>query len=272
MQATVLRELCPDHPLTTNLRALVRKFDHFDMAEVVDFVSVESNAAIKAKSAELACDIDILRSLKKSKIRMPDGNSGFWVIEQKAGQVNWQDVNSLVRPGIIRLFTYQLISRGANGVLFYHWRQSRIGNEKFYGAVLPHHPEGNDRVLKEISQMGEELRMLAPALKGTRVVAETCILFSHDNDWALQQPAQPNKFFNLREHIQLFYNALHDRNIAVDFAKPNEDLSKYPHCFRAVASPALGQRNGHAQTLRSKRRHARGHIQYGPCERTPYCV
>jgi len=235
MQADVLRELCPDHPLTTNLRALQRKFDHFDMAGVVDFVSVESNAAIKARSAELAGEIDLLRSLKKENIRTPDGDTGFWVIEQKAGQVNWQDVNSLVRPGIVRLFTYQLISRGASGVLFYHWRQPRFGNEKFYGAVLPHHIHGNDRVFKEIRQIGEELKMLAPALKDTRVEADACILYSHDNDWALQQPMQPNKFFNLREHIQLIYTALHDRNILVDFARPSEDLSRY----KLVFAPSL---------------------------------
>lgn len=235
MQADILHELCPDAPVTTNLRALQRKFDHFDMAEVVDFVSVESNAAIKAKSAELACDIDILRSLKKENIRTPDGDVGFWVIEQKAGQVNWQDVNSLVRPGIIRLFTYQLISRGASGVLFYHWRQPRIGNEKFYGAVLPHHIRGDDRTFKEVAQVGEELKLLAPALQGTKVDAEVCILYSHDNDWALQQPMQPNRHFSLREHIQLIYTALHDRNIPVDFARPSEDLSKY----RLVFAPSL---------------------------------
>jgi beta-galactosidase len=235
MQADLLHKLCPDHPVTVNLRALTRKFDHFDMANVVDFISVESNAAIKTKSAELSCDIDILRSLKKNDIKTPDGDCGFWVIEQKAGQVNWQDVNSLVRPGFIRLFTYQLISRGACGVLYYHWRQPRIGNEKFYGAVLPHHLEGNTRVYEEISQIGEELKMLAPALKDTKVVPEVCILYSHDNDWALQQPNQPNKFFNLREHIQLIYNALHDRNIPVDFARPTEDLSKY----RLIFAPSL---------------------------------
>ncbi|HSY10241.1 MAG TPA: beta-galactosidase trimerization domain-containing protein, partial [Candidatus Dormibacteraeota bacterium] len=207
----------------------------FDMASVVDFVSMESNAAIKSKCAELSCDIDILRSLKKSDIKMPDGDCGFWVIEQKAGQVNWQDVNSLVRPGFIRLFTYQLISRGASGVLYYHWRQPRIGSEKFYGAILPHHLEGNDRIFKEISQIGEELKMLAPALKDTNVVSDVCILYSHDNDWTLQQPMQPNNFFNLREHIQLIYNALHDRNIQVDFARPTEDLSKY----KIVIAPSL---------------------------------
>ncbi len=235
MQAEVLRELTPDVPLTTNLRALARKFDHFDLAEVLDFVSVESNAAIKAKSAELACDIDMLRSLKKTNIRTPDGDYGFWVIEQKAGQVNWQDVNSLVRPGVIRMFTYQLISRGASGVLYDRWRQPRIGGEQFYGAVLPHHIHTDARVYKEISQIGEELKLLAPALKGTSVVAEACILYSHDNDWALQMPRQPSKYFNLREHIQLIYNALHDRNIQVDFARPTEDLSKY----RLVFAPSL---------------------------------
>ena len=235
MQAGVLRELTPDIPLTTNLRALARKFDHFDLAEVLDFVSVESNAAIKAKSAELACDIDILRSLKKTGVRTPDGDYGFWVIEQKAGQVNWQDVNSLVRPGVIRMFTYQLISRGASGVLYDRWRQPRIGGEQFYGALLPHHIHEDVRVFKEVSQIGEELKLLAPVLKGTTVVAETCILYSHDNDWALQMPRQPSKFFNLREHIQLIYNALHDRNIPVDFARPTEDLSKY----RLVFAPSL---------------------------------
>ena len=55
----------------------------------------------------------MMRSLKKTDIRTPDGDCGFWVIEQKAGNVNWQEVNSLVRPGVVRLFTYQLISRGA---------------------------------------------------------------------------------------------------------------------------------------------------------------
>ncbi len=235
MQAEVLHQLTPGCPVTTNLRPLIHRFDHFDLAEAIDFVSIESTAAIKAKSSELGCEIDMLRSLKKTGIRTPDGDTGFWVMEQKAGNVNWQDVNSLVRPGVLRMFTYQLVSRGATAIVFFRWRQPRFGTEKFHGAILPHHPEGNTRVFKEISQIGEELKILAPALKDTRIVAQTCILFSHDNEWALNQPMQPNKFFNLREHIQLIYNALHDRNIAVDFARPTEDLSQY----KIVFAPSL---------------------------------
>jgi beta-galactosidase len=235
MQADILREITPDRPVTTNLRALRHRFDHFDLAGVLDFVSIESTAAIKAKPAEIACEIDMLRSLKKEGIRTPDGDTGFWVMEQKAGNVNWQDVNSLVRPGVLRMFTYQLISRGANAILFFRWRQPRYGSEQFHGAVLPHNLAGSRRVFDEITRLGEELKILAPALKDTKVTAEACILYSHDNDWVLQQPNPPNKNFSLREHVQLIYNSLHDRNIIVDFARPSEDLSKY----KIVFTPSL---------------------------------
>jgi beta-galactosidase len=235
MQVGLLHELTPDVPVTHNLRAITRNFDHFDMADALDFVSMDSNATVKTRAAENACEVDIIRSLKKAGIRTPDDQGGFWVIEQKAAHVSWQEVNSLVRPGVVRLFTYQLISRGANGVLYFFWRQPRIGPEKFYGGVLTHDGRGENRVFKEISEIGEEIKRLAPVLKGTRVVADTCILFSHQNDWALQLPVQPNKHFSQREHIQMFHTALHDRNIPVDFAHPGEDLSKY----KLVIAPSL---------------------------------
>jgi beta-galactosidase len=90
-------------------------------------------------------------------------------------------------------------------------------------------------VYREIREMGEELRLLAPVLKGTHVSSEVCILYSHDNEWTLDQPMQANSHFKQRDHIQLFYNAFHDRHIPVDFARPTEDLSKY----KLVVAPSL---------------------------------
>jgi beta-galactosidase len=235
MQAELLHELTPGIPVTQNLRALTRKFDHFDMAEVIDFVSVDSNATIKTKSAENACEIDMMRSLKKAGIRTPDGDSGFWAIEQKANNVDWQEVNSLVRPGVVRMFTHQLVSRGATGVLYFLWRQPRIGSEKFYGGVLTHDGHPKNRVYQEIKEVGRELARLAPLLKDTRVVAEACILISHDNDWNLSSVKQPTRAFHQRDHVQLFYNAFHDRNIPVDFARPTEELLRY----KVVVAPSL---------------------------------
>src|SRR5258708_1481312 len=72
MQIGLLHEITPGIPVTHNLRALSRDFDHFDMAEALDFVAVDSNATIKSRSAELACEIDMMRSLKKENIRTPN--------------------------------------------------------------------------------------------------------------------------------------------------------------------------------------------------------
>jgi beta-galactosidase len=235
MQADLLHELTPGIPVTTNLRALSRHYDHFDMAEVLDFVSLDTYATLQRRPSENAAEYDIMRSLKKSGIKTPDGQEGFWVIEQKAGNVNWQEVNSLLRPGVVRLFTYQLVSRGATGVLYFFWRSPRIGSEKFYGGVLTHDGRGDNRVYREICQIGEEMKLLAPILRDTKVVAETCILFSHANDWKLKQPQQHTVHFKLRDHIMLFYNALHDLNIPVDFARPTDDLSGY----KVVFAPSL---------------------------------
>jgi beta-galactosidase len=236
MQADLLRELTPDIPVTTNFRALTRHYDHFDMAEALDFAALDSYATLKHKPSENAVEFDITRSLKKADVRLPGGETeGFWVIEQKAGQVNWQEVNSLLRPGVVRLFTYQLVSRGANGVCYFFWRSPRIGSEKFYGGVLTHDGRGDNRVYREISQIGEEMKLLAPILKGTKVKAEVGILFTHDNVWALQFPMQPNKRFRQRDHMMLFYHALHDRDIPVDFVRPTDDLSRY----KIVIAPSM---------------------------------
>ncbi|MCS7089364.1 MAG: beta-galactosidase [Verrucomicrobiota bacterium] len=235
MQAQILREITPQAPVTTNLKPAVFRFDHFDLAEVLDFVGIQSAAVLRPRSAETALEIDLLRSLKKAEIRTPDGGVGFWVLEHKAGHVTWQDLNSLVRPGVLRLFTYQLISRGADAILFFRWRQPRFGPEQFHGAVMSHHRRKDYRVYREICQLGEEIKLLAPVIHGTRVVADVAIVFSHDNDWALQEPTHPNRYFHLREHIGLIYSALHDRNIPVEFARPGEDLTRY----KLVFAPSL---------------------------------
>jgi beta-galactosidase len=230
MQADLLREITPKTPVTTTIRPYAVQIDHFDLADAIDFVAMDSDAAVGHKAAENAMTIDITRSLKKN-----GEAEGFWVMEQKAGNVAWADANSLVRPGVVRLFSYQLLSRGATGLLYFYWRMPRIGPEKFYGGVLTHDGLAKNRMFQEVMQVGTELQTLAPMLAGTQVKADVAILISHQSDWALNQPMRPNKFFSQREHVQLYYSALHDRNILVDFARPSDDLSKY----KLVIAPSL---------------------------------
>ena len=139
MQADLLHELTPKCPVTTNLRPLLHRFDHFDLAEVIDFVSIESTAALKAKSAELACEIDMLRSLKKTGIRTPDGDSGFLGdgAEGRQRHLAGGQLAGAARA-CCGCSPTNWFRAGATAILFFRWRQPRFGTEKFHGAVLPH--------------------------------------------------------------------------------------------------------------------------------------
>src|ERR1700689_5851188 len=65
MQADLLRELSPLAPVTTNMRSFGQQVDLFDVAEALDFTSLNSNATIKSKTSENAWEVDLQRSLKK---------------------------------------------------------------------------------------------------------------------------------------------------------------------------------------------------------------
>ncbi len=192
---------------------------------------MESNVAIKAKAAELACvTSDMVRSLKKWHPHTGQRCecSGPWNKSAAAKCGTGSRSIRLVRPGLIHaLFAFQPLSRRQRGWFIFAGARPRDWLRAVLRRwlwILSHHLEGNRRTLSEISQIGEEIKLLAPALKDTKVVSNVCILYSDENEWALSQPMQPNNFFSLREHVQLFYNAPHSRNFQVDFARPGEDF------------------------------------------------
>ncbi len=88
-------------------------------------------------------------------------------MEQTPSQQNWQAYNSLKRPGVMRLWSYQAVSRGADTVLFFQLRRSIGATEKFHGAVIEHvlvmsipvFSAGHEhtRVFRETATLGREL-------------------------------------------------------------------------------------------------------------------
>jgi beta-galactosidase len=154
-------------------------------------------------------------------------------MEQAPAHVNWRIRNATKRPGVMRLGSYQAMARGANGIMFFQWRASQFGAEKFHSAMLPH--AGTDtRVWREVKALGAELKQLDGLLK-SEVHAEVAILFDWESWWALEQDGKPLNDLPLMPLIKTYYTALYQQGITVDFAPPNADLSQY----RVVIAPQL---------------------------------
>lgn len=238
-QRAILRETTPDVPITTNFMRFFKPLDYWAWAAREDIVSDDKYPDLTDPEwmieAAMACDLQ--RSLKQG--------APWLLMEQAPTHVNWRERNATKPPGMMRLGSYQALARGANGILFFQWRASQAGAEKFHSGMVPH--IGTDsRVWREVKALGEELggldapsRGLASAekqgLHTSRVKADVAILFSWENWWALELPGKPLNDLQLLDQVKAIYAELYRRNITVDFAPPDADLSAY----RLVIAPHL---------------------------------
>ncbi|MBB6730088.1 beta-galactosidase [Cohnella zeiphila] len=150
--------ITPDIPVTTNFYSLdFRGQIHPQWAPYLDVISWDSYPPHRDHAVWAAFQHDYFRSLK----RQP-----FLLMEQATGSVNWKEYNPAKRPGMMRLQSYQALARGAEAVLFFQFRQSRGGVEKFHSALVSHGTEADNRIYREVLGLGSELRELGAVLIG----------------------------------------------------------------------------------------------------------
>lgn len=208
-------------PITTNFMANQSwTTDLWKWAAEVDVVSDDSYpwAADPENEIGLAMASDLTRSV---------GGGAPWVLmEHSTSAVNWQPRNVAKRPGEMARNSLAHVARGADAVLFFQWRASRSGAEKFHSAMLPH--AGTDsRVWREIVALGADLGKLAE-LHGSRVVSDAAILWDFESAWAQDLEWRPSVELDHKERTRAFYERLWRDRITIDFALPTHDLSRYP--------------------------------------------
>jgi len=223
----VLRELTPHVPVTTNFMAhTCPNIDLWKWADEVDVVANDHYlvAADPRNFVELALDADLTRSLARGRPWM--------LMEHSTSGVNWQERNVAKQPGEMARNSLSHVGRGADAVMFFQWRASRKGAEKFHSAMLPH--AGTDsRIWREVSELGARLGDLGD-LRGSQVAADVAILWDWESHWAQDLPWRPAAALGHREQIRTWYERLWRDHLAVDFAHPEDDLSAY----RLVLAPA----------------------------------
>jgi beta-galactosidase len=231
----ILRTARPDIPVTTNFMGFFKPLDYFAWASELDVVSTDNYADPADPDAMMlsAMHYDLVRSLNK--------NVPWMVMEQTPFRVNWREHNSAKVPGQMRAMSYQAIARGASGVLFFQWRASRTGAEKFHSAMVSHSGVASP-VWAEVAGLGGELARLG-TFDGAAVDARAAMVFSWENWWALEAPAKPANDLGMADQLSWLYRPLFGRGATVDFCRPGELLDHY----EVVLVPSLylvGQQDG----------------------------
>jgi beta-galactosidase len=227
VEEEILRRITPDIPLTTNFMVGFKPVDVFAWASHLDIISFDMYPARTTPAWRIALPHDLMRSLKNGQPHL--------VMEQSPSQVNWMEQNPHKRPGQMRLHALQAMARGADGMMFFQWRQSKAGAEKFHSAVVSHQGNEHPRIFQQVAQVGAELEKLAPEVVGSRITAQVAILMDWHNWWAVEYQPGPSNRLHYFEQLVSYYAPFHQLNVAIDIVEPTCNLSPY----RLVIAPLL---------------------------------
>jgi beta-galactosidase len=215
----VIRAITPNIPITTNFMGAYKPLDYRRWAKDLDIVAWDCYPQPNQSTGEIAFMHDLMRGLK-------DGQP-FLLMEQTPSSQNWQWVNALKRPNVMRLWSYLALAHGADSIMYFQWRRGRGGVEKLHGAVVEHAGRTDTRVFQEVSALGAELQKLGNCFLGAATKAKVAIVFDWDNWHALDDAVGPIRNKRYYETLAKHYCAVYKHNAAIDVVFPDSDFGSY---------------------------------------------
>ncbi|WP_080145831.1 beta-galactosidase [Marinilactibacillus piezotolerans] len=227
-----LREITPDIPITTNFMSdnpefiPFRGLDYSKFAKEVDIISWDAYPAWHndyEETYELASKVAFINDSFKSMKQKP-----WLLMESTPSLVNWHQYNKPKRPNMHYLSSMQMLAHGSDSNLYFQWRKSRGASEKFHGAVVDHDGSAENRVFKEVSQVGATMEKLSDKVVGTKRKAEVGLLYDWESDWALEDA----QGFGLQtkdypQTLQKHYQAFWEKDIPVDVISKENHFNEY---------------------------------------------
>ena len=227
-EARILRART-DIPVTTNfmVTAHIRTLDYWSWASEMDIIANDHylDRRLGDPHAELSFAADLTRGLA--------GGEPWLLMETSTGAVNWQPYNLAKAPGELQRNIAAYVARGADAICFFQWRASTQGAEKYHSALVPHAGEDSDQ-WRSVVELGGLLELLG-VVAGTRVVADTALLFSWESWWAAENEGRPSEGLSYLGQVHAAHAALADAGIVTDIVAPGADLAGY----RLIVVPAL---------------------------------
>ncbi len=217
----ILHELSPGIPVTTNFMVMAncKHMDYHSWAKEMDVVSNDHYLTADDPEGyrELAFSSDLVRGVA--------GGKPWLLMETSTSAVNWQPRNVAKLPGELLRNSLQHVARGADGILFFQWRASKAGAEKFHAGLVPH--AGTDtRVWREVVALSQALDSIEE-VSGSTADNQVAILFDWEAWWACELDSHPSVDVHYLDQPHSLHRELVDRGVGVDVVHPNADLTGY---------------------------------------------
>ncbi len=241
--------------ITHNIIGNLTDIDYYDLAENLDFISWDS---YPTGYAEMGGDDRYFPGESRPKYSHDLGDpmitgffhsmtrglkqAPFWIMEHQTGMVNWSHTNTGVRPGALRLWTWQALASGAEAVVYFRWRASRFGLEQHHSGLRKH--DGSPDVgYHDLLSMKSE-RELMEKISEEPLKAPIAMLMDYNDLWAIDHQPHREGFDYLR-YLFVFFRACQKLGLNVDLVSREADWSEYTILLAPTAhlgSEKLAQR------------------------------
>jgi beta-galactosidase len=254
-----IRPHSPGRPVTTNfMTGEFKPADYWRWAREVDIVANDHylTAEDPHRTAELAFTADLTRGIA--------GGRPWLLMEHSTSAVQWQPRNLAKAPGEMARNTLTHLARGADGALFFQWRQSASGAEKWHSAMLPH--GGVDtRVWREARDLGAAVGRLAETAGSLCEPADTALVWDYDAWWALELPDRPSLDMRYRPELRAWHRALWTAGLRCDVVPaPGGEHTPRLDPYRLLLVPSLYAAPDGAAAALAGFAEAGGHVVVGP--------
>ena len=241
LQTDILREHSPDRDLIHNYMGNFTDFDHHDVSADLDIASWDSYPLgfLDQSNASEA------EKLKWMRTGHPDftafhhdlyrgtGSGRMWVMEQQPGPVNWAPHNPSPLNGMVRFWSWEAFSHGAEVVSYFRWRQAPFAQEQMHSALK--RPDNSaDIALSEAAKTAAEIASLSmskqseplPTDVATQPHKEIALIFDYVSDWSLRVQPQGDNYGPM-DWAMSIYSACRSCGANIDILPPSANLDGY---------------------------------------------
>lgn len=220
VEKTILESISKDVPVLTNFMTVLTDVDYWKLSEQVDYVTFDNypDPADPLAHNAAALNYSVMRSLAKRKPWM--------LLESATSAVSWRNHNLPKPEGMNRLHAFQAVAHGSDAVMYFQWRASLVGAERFHSAVVGHYGE-QSRTYLETKRIWKELDSLSSVV-GSKVRSSVAMLLDWESRWAMHGPeTMPSDELVWIEQMRAYHKTLLALGVTANFVHPEAALTEY---------------------------------------------
>ena len=236
-QVEIIRAGAPGRFVTHNLMMFEQGFDHWDLAEDLDFASWDSyplgflrqlherapwivdDAALARYGHTGHPDIvafhhDLYRALGKAR----GGPDQFWIMEQQPGPVNWASYNVAPSDKMIQTWTLEGLAHGAQTVSYFRWRQAPWAQEQMHSGLNSPWDDWDQAAL-EVMELTPDLPKITTVRPSLDPKTTLGLYMDYETLWAFEALSQ-GADLDARLWVFTWYQAARELGLNVEFFGP----------------------------------------------------